>query len=131
MSDLALVMQTDAQNPDVGDLRLENNRLHLTPDQDHAAAQDLYVRLQHFLGEWYQDEREGVPYLRTVFRKGFSRAQAESMFRRAIGSSPHVVEVTKLELTVDKEIRELTVDFSVLRADGAPQDFPAFVIRLE
>lgn len=134
--DLALVMEPDADNPDVGDLLVTANRLILESELPsdvigHACAQDLWIRLQHFLGEWYLDRREGVPYFRTLFRKGFSRSAVDSMFRRALLSSPFVEDVVSLTMELDRAARALAVAFTVLRVDGHPQTFPAFVIDLE
>lgn len=113
-----------------GDLLLDNNSIRLTESTAESAAQDLYHRLQFFRGEWFLDLRQGIPYFRDVFTKGASLRQIESVFRRAINSSPYVVEVVSLSLTLDKPNRQLELDFDARRADGGVTEFRRFVIEV-
>lgn len=134
--DLSLVMQGDfntATNPTVGDLLIVDNQLVMesTSDLHHLTEQDLYIRLNHFLGEWYLDRREGIPYFRTMFRKGFSLSAIDSMFRRALLASPYVREVIALGFELDRSARSMAVEFTVLRVDAEVSTFPPFIIELE
>ena len=129
--DLSLTMDVDDENPTIGDLMIVGNELVLESEIQHMCRQDLYIRLNHFLGEWYLDVREGVPYFRTLLRKGFSLSAVDSMFRKVLLSSPYVLEVIALGLELDRAARGLAVEFTVLRTDSEVQEFPPFVIELE
>lgn len=51
-------------------------------------AQELTVRLRWWLGEWFLDQRQGVPYLQRILRKGVSAQTVRAIVRRQIGQVP-------------------------------------------
>jgi hypothetical protein len=74
-----------------------------------AIAQRLRVRLQFFLGEWFLDQRQGMPYFQVVFVKNPDISLIQSVFRRAILQTPGVLAVKKLTTTFDRANRTFTV----------------------
>lgn len=113
-----------------GDLLLDGNEIRLTSDVAEAAAQDVRHRLLFFRGEWFLDKRQGLPWFQNVYTKGASLTQLESLFRRAIQSSPYVTQVLDLTLTIDSKNRELSLDFDAERIDGGTVTQRRFVIEV-
>lgn len=127
LAQLALVHETDAENPVEHDLRLTNG--HLTFIQGHEAiAQKVKIRLWFFLGEWYLDQREGIPYWTRVLVKNPDIPGLESMFRRVIAETPGVAVVERLTLTLDRATRAATLDFSARTDEGALIELGAFLV---
>ena len=53
------------------DVAIENNRLVWTShNSDEEISQRLVQNLKFFLGEWFLDQTEGLPYFQAVFVKG-------------------------------------------------------------
>jgi len=97
-----------------GDLYLtEDNDLDLVDGTD-AIAQDVSTRLQTFLGEWYLDERIGMPYFQQILGKKPRLALVRSIYNDAILSTPGINTVNDLELDYESGTRTLRVAF---RAD--------------
>ena len=127
VSQLALVHTVDAENPVHHDLRLTNG--HLTFLEGHEAiAQKVKIRLWFFRGEWYLDQREGIPYWSRVLVKNPDLQALEAMFRRAILSTPGVAIVERLTLELDRATREASLDFTARTDSGASITFGPFLV---
>lgn len=131
MSDLALVASVDDDNPDADDLYLTTSGdMRLTQSLEEEVAQHLRIRLRFFLGEWFLDTTQGIPFFRDVLRKNPSLSLLRALFRRAIQSTPGVDAVQKLDLSVDSS-RLATLTFDALLSDGTvlkSEDFVPFVV---
>lgn len=101
-----------------GDLDLSTGDLVLI-DGPESIAQHLRIRLRFFLGEWYLDQRVGIPYFQTIFLKGAKYDVIREIFRKAIVNTPGVIEVLNLELEyIDTErLLRVTFDARVVGAD--------------
>jgi hypothetical protein len=117
MVDLALTTETGAANPVPGDLRVDGVELALVQGGD-AIAQELEVRLRWWLGEWFLDQRQGVPYVQRILRKGVSEQAVRALLRQHIERSADVARVISIEVTIDRATREASVDFEVLTTEG-------------
>lgn len=127
MSNLELVKRIDAENPIEGDLRLTDGQLTLV-EGDDAIDQHLRNRLRFFLGEWFLDTRQGLPYFQSVFVKNPNRPAVRSAFRRTIRETPGIVAVTELQLTINAD-RSTQVDFvATLDRSGAQLVFRNFIL---
>lgn len=132
MSELALVLSVDADNPVEHDLRLTNGQLTLI-EGDEAVAQSIKVRLQFFKGEWFLDTRQGIPYFEEVYIKAPKLNVLRSIFRATLLGTPGVDSVDSLALSVDVATRKLTVSFVVVLDTGATlssEDFGPFIIEV-
>lgn len=89
-----------------------------------AIRQSLRIRLQFFLGEWFLDQRLGVPYYERILVKNPSTNVVRSILREAILETPGVIETTAFRTDYDNAARRMTVTFSA-RVEGsdAPLDF--------
>jgi len=70
----------------------------------------LLARLQFFQGEWFLDVRQGMPYFQAVFVKNPEISLIQSIFRRAILSTPGVSSIIRMETRLDSATRRLIVD---------------------
>ena len=91
-----------------GDLDLTTNDIQLV-DGVEAVRQELQIRFRFFLGEWFLDPDEGVPYIRDVLVKNPSEGRVRALLTEVATSTPGVTEVTNLELDLDIGTRTLTV----------------------
>lgn len=112
-----------------GDVDLTNG-IELVDDVE-AIAQQIYIRLRTFLGEWFLDTRIGVPYFQKIIGKKRSQAQTDLIFRRSIQTTPGIASVTELTQTFDAATRELRIAFRAVTTTGVPISFSeAFVLPL-
>lgn len=117
MIDLAITTEPDAENPVRGDLLIQGTELVLVEGGD-AVAQELTVRLRWWLGEWFLDQRQGVPYLQRILRKGVSPRTVRAIVRRQIGQVPGVARVDSLRVELGPLTREVAIDFEVVTVEG-------------
>lgn len=124
---LELVTTVDADNPVVGDLKLTANQLTLVDGND-AVSQHLRNRLKFFLGEWFLDQRLGLPFFRDVFVKNPNRPVIRSLFRRTIRGTPGIAQVLELALTINAD-RSAQLDFvAAFDMGGDPLVFTDFIL---
>ena len=122
--DLELAFEIDAENPNLGDLKLVNGQLSWlgeTPSEDQYRSltrQRCYCDLLLFLGEWYQDQTQGVPWRQYLLGSNVSRERASSVLRRALEAVPGVAEVTQLDVEIDGKLRVANASFTVLSELG-------------
>jgi hypothetical protein len=93
-----------------GDLALENGDLVVISGAEYV-RQKLAVRFRFFLGEWFLDRREGVPYYRDVFVKSPNLAVIRSLFRAVAMSVPGVASLPRFEIDFHPQERHLLFDF--------------------
>jgi len=106
-----------------GELDLSTNDLQLVDGSD-AIAQHLLIRLRLFKGEWFLDQRIGIPYYESILKKSPNLIAVKGIFSRAITSTPGVNSLEDLELGYEPTTRALTVSFSaLLDGDDVPRDF--------
>lgn len=72
-----------------------------------AVSQHVEARLRLFLGEWFLDQREGVPYFSDVFVKNPDIPLVKSLLTGVVEDTPGVTQLTDVEFTYDKENRTL------------------------
>ena len=78
----------------------------------------LKQRCRFFLGEWFLNTLEGVPYYRDVLIKNPDLAVVRSIFRQLILTTPDIASVRSLTASIDVETRELTLEFIAVATDG-------------
>lgn len=98
-----------------GDLDLTTNDFQLVDGVD-AVRQELQIRYRFFLGEWFLDPTEGVPYVRDVLKKAPNEAQVRALLIEVARTTPGVAAVDNIELDLDVATRTLTVQLD-LQAD--------------
>lgn len=103
-----------------GDYALdENMRLILEEDQLVVAGIKLRNMFLFFEGTWYLDTTEGFPYFRYVFVKNPDLSFIARLYTRVILSVGSVIEsVDRIDCTLDKKTRKLSVFFVAKSVDG-------------
>ncbi len=113
---LFLTAVVDADNPVEGDINLTAGQITLVED-NAAIRQHLTNRLRFFLGEWFLDVRQGIPFFEKILIKGVNPSVVRSIFRRVIRTTPGVSEVERLTLSIAPD-REASVSFRALLDDS-------------
>jgi len=114
MSDIAL----DAD----GDLLIATNSLSLVTGDD-AIVQNLRIRFQFVLGEWFLDSRIGIPYFAEILIKNPDLTRVRGIFRQAILTTPGIDSLEEFTLDFDRAIRRLTLEFIARKDDGGILEF--------
>lgn len=127
MSDLAIVLDVDAENPIEGDLRLEGGQLVLVTGIE-AIRQELVVRLRWFRGEWFLDRRTGVPWFQRIIGHRTALRIVEQIIRNVILSTPGIEAITTFTLAHDNAERRITIDFEARTSSGEVLEYVDFVI---
>lgn len=83
-----------------------------------AIRQSLLIGLQFFLGEWFLDQRIGVPYFEKILGQKPRENVVRSIFRDAILKTPGVASLTGLVVDYDGTTRQLDVSFRAKTVDG-------------
>lgn len=70
----------------------------------------ILSRLRFFKREWFLDLRQGMPYFEAVFVKNPDISLVQSIFRRAILSTPGVLTIARMVTSFDRRSRTFTID---------------------
>jgi hypothetical protein len=96
-----------------GDLALENGTLVFCSGAAFY-RQKLAARFKFFLGEWFLDQRLGLPYYQNVFVKNPDLDLIRSLFRRVILTTPGIKSIKTFTLSFDPAARKLSFSFHAL-----------------
>jgi hypothetical protein len=80
--------------------------------------QRLKQRLLTILGEWFLDGDIGLPWFGELAQKGIAEDQVSALLLRVIAETEGVSEVVSFDLTINRQRRELVVNFRVLSPEG-------------
>lgn len=105
MYDLALSAATH-------DLIINDKNLLLINNAERV-AQQIKITLLAFKGEWFLDQRFGVPYLDSVMVKNPNMAYIRGILRTKILDVPGVKTVVSLSCALNVQERTLTVSYEV------------------
>lgn len=110
-------MQLNPASPDYGDIYLKNGDLAVTGDVDptgpNPVLQDVLQRIFTFQGEWFLDNRVGVPYFQEIFRKKPTLAQIEVAFSSEILATPGVLGLVRFAAIPNYAARLLSITFTL------------------
>jgi hypothetical protein len=124
MSDIAL-----NYSGQTGDLDLTGHRLNLITGTA-AIEQTVRLRCRYFEGSWFLDERQGLPFLRSILIKAPDLQLVESLFRVAVRTTPGISTVNTMELTIDTATRTLSVSFTATMDTGEVLVFQPFIVEI-
>ena len=94
------------------DLVIKNNDLILI-DNAERVAQQVLITLRFWLGEWFLDTRQGVPYLEYVLIKNPNMSHIRQILTEKIQSVEGVKSIVSLNFDFRRVTRELYVDFEI------------------
>lgn len=106
-----------------GDLVLtlgENGAKNLTvvTDVSACAAQKLTNRFLLWLGEWFLDIRQGLPFFNQIAVKNPNLNVLKQLFTRVVLSVPGIVSVDTMNLTLNAK-RQATLTLTATTDEGA------------
>jgi conserved hypothetical protein len=103
--DLAMDMAT-------GDLVLRDGDVLLI-DNAERVAQQILITLRFWLGEWFLDTKDGIPYLEYVLVKSPNLLHIRQIFTEAMEKVDGVKRVEEMNFVFDVKNRSLHVDYEV------------------
>lgn len=109
-----------ALDPATYDLAVTNYDLSLNTGLP-LMQQRLKQSLWFFLGEWYLDITDGVPYYQNILVKAPVQLTVESTLKAAILDTPGVLELTKFNVTYTNAPRQLALEFETSTLYGSAQ----------
>ncbi len=106
-----------------GDLDFSNGGLQIVEGPDEI-AQKLFTRLQFFLGEWFLDQRQGIPYYEKILIKNPDLVIIQAIFREAILETPGVTSLLDvIQTDLETATRKLSVRFAAQLDSGVILNF--------
>lgn len=106
------------------DLLFVDNDLVVTTERSESLAQRLKVKLLTFRGEWFLDDRVGIPYFQSIFGKNRSKESVDAIFKQAIISEPEVESLIEYQSTLDSTYRVFSLSFKIKSVD---EDEPSLI----
>lgn len=97
---------------DTHDLVFVNGAVAITPEQRDSVAQKLKIKLLTFLGEWFLNTDDGIPYRERIFGKVKSKALVDAIFQEKILEEEGVLALTEFESTLNPD-RTYVMNFRV------------------
>lgn len=94
-----------------GDLAIEDGDLVLI-DGVEAIAQDCEVRLKFFQGEWFLDQRLGVPWFQKILGHKPRLNAVSQIIQKAILTTPGILAITDFALDYEGATRKLSISFT-------------------
>lgn len=117
MSDIALDNSTI-------DIDTQNGTGLRIIDGTEAISQHLLIRLRFFQGEYFLDQRIGIPYYQDILIKNPDLVLVRSLYRETILETPGVIDITRFDLDFDTSSRSLRIDFTcTVTTSNEPLDF--------
>lgn len=104
-----------ALNPTTGDLAIPLQLLRGA----EAVLQRIAIRFRFVRGEWFLDQRLGVPYFQDILVKNPDRRLIQEIFRTVLRTTPGVKRVESFTAALERATRILTVTFVAVLDDGS------------
>ena len=98
-----------AMNMATGDLVLRDGDVLLINNAERV-AQQILITLRFWLGEWFLDTKDGIPYLEYVLVKSPNLLHIRQIFTEAMEKVDGVKRVEEMNLAFDVKNRSLRVD---------------------
>ena len=89
---------------------------------DEEVRQKLNIRMRFLQGEWFLDQRIGIPYFQEILVKNPDEGRIRDIYRQTILTTPGVRDLQDLTVTVDAD-RVLRVTFTAFLDSGGVLDF--------
>ena len=87
-------------------------------DNAERIAQQILISLRFWLGEWFLDTRQGVPYLEYILVKNPNEAYTKQVLTDAIKNVDGVDLVTGMDLSLNRIKRTLIVEYTAKTSAG-------------
>ena len=113
-----------------GDLDLSTNDIQIVTGLA-AIRQELQIRYRLWLGEWFLNTAEGVPYLGNILGKGGDEARTRAIMVSVATGTPGVDVVQSYGADYDGPTRTLTITLGIGATIGGELVYDTFVIPVE
>lgn len=110
-----------------GDMSWGANLANFYIDNGQAVAQAVLTRLRLWLGEWFLDTSQGVPYLTKVFGKN-TQATADTVIRSIILGTLGVTSIASYQSVFNRQTRAITIQCSVYTQFTGQQAVPVTAV---
>ena len=114
----SLKISTDPSSPWYGDIDLTTGSIQLTDD----VAQEPFIRVRWFKGEWFLDITFGTPYFQLIFQKGATKETVDAAFKAQILASEKITAIRNYVSTFDGKKRKYTFTCNAVFSDGTTQN---------
>lgn len=111
-------MSAFAQTPS-GDLDISTGNLQVNQSIAQCTAWKLSNLFGFFKGEWFLDQRQGVPYFQYVMVSNPQLRLIGNLFRLVALSAPGVASVTAVQLDFTPRARTLVATIACQTNEGA------------
>ena len=131
MAAIRIAMAIDANNPSIGDIYIgPNGTDRLCNSLSEEVQQLLFTRFRFFLGEWFLDPTQGIPYYQSILGQKIDIGIVGQIFKAVINECPGVASLDSFNLTVNSQ-RAARLVFACTLDDGTTlksSDFAPMVI---
>lgn len=109
-----------------GDLDTTGGKLTLLDGTD-AISQSCAIRLKFFQGEWFLDQRLGVPWFQEILGEKTRLNVVRAILQKAILTTPGLLAISSFEMDYTGATRTLSVSFTG-QAESGSFDFTSELI---
>lgn len=113
-----------------GDLDLSTNDFQILTGIE-AIRQELQIRYRFFLGEWFLNGLEGVPYVRDVLKKNPNESRVRAVMTEVALDTPGVEKVANYVATLDAAARNLTVQLDIQALVNGVLVYEPFIVEVD
>lgn len=100
-----------------GDLTTQNNSLFFVDGLD-AVVQEIVIKFQFFLGEFFLDTTLGMPWFQDILIKAPSFAVVQEICKNCILQTPGVVSLNSFNLDLNAGGRSASLSFQATATNG-------------
>lgn len=99
-----------------GDMTFGQSSANFLQDSPEAVAQAIETRLELWLGEFFLDVTDGVPWQTILGSK--NRTIVDPVLRKRISDTPGVQTINRLDMQFNPDIRKLVLTADVMTQYG-------------
>ena len=109
------------------DILIVNNDISLTSDAyppntqplaTNPVLQNILQRMRFFLGEWFLDNTQGLPYFQQILVKNPDQSKVDAIFVNVIMGTPGVTTLSAYSFAPNFSKRILVVSFTSITTSG-------------
>lgn len=104
-------------SPNLNDLLIVDGDLVIISSTQEI-LQHILQRLRFYLGEWFLDNTQGVPYYQQILVKNPDLGNIDAVLQNAITQTPGVDLLQTFSSNLENGTRQLFVSFSCLTTSG-------------
>ena len=99
------------------DISLVNNQFQMVSGMDEM-VQKVDNCLDSYLGDWFLNLPEGLPFFQEILQKGVTDDKIEAVFSEYIAAIEGVVTIESFEIITDPKTRKARINFRARTKDG-------------